>query len=687
MNSCSRIIVCFSLTLFAVGISSKSSAQKFIHPGINQSSADMAYMKQLVLKGEQPWKSAFDRLKNLADTSGIIKPHTHVLRGPYGKPNIGGEDLSKSASMAYNCALLWYITNEKKYANKAIDVLRAWSLVLWDFDYNDAKLLAAWTGHLLCNAAEILRYTNSGWQQKGIQSFSNMLMKVYYPLMRFYYPQANGNWDGAIIHSIMAIAIFMDDRKMFDNAIDHFLHAPVNGSIFKYIYPDGQCQESTRDQGHVQLGLGEFAGAAQVAFTQGVDLFSVANNRIALGYEYTARFVLDEQAPSHDVISERARVVRDDYEYVYRHYSATGVNIPYTKRAADSIRLAASRSVLTSVRVAYRKKQNGVSIKPGSIGYIAGAGLTSANNFPESATMVEPGQSLQKALDNASATGGWVIAKAGIHALPSTLTIPNNITLSGEGLKTILFLDPASGNRETMINASNDLHDITIRDLVIECALKTELPSDPNSVRSYRGGYNRGGILFRSDSEGQMKNIKLVNLTVKNATYHGVSISGASGITINRCDFNENGASVPPGQRLLHNLFLSHSSNIQITDSRLDTSPYGGGVVLEQVRDASVSNCEIARNGYYGVLITECKNILVKNNLIEANDRSGIMAEYIQEGSQSLHISDNLIQYNNGFGVETYAVKNGKFEKNSYAGNGNSIKQEKISIEKAILMK
>jgi hypothetical protein len=273
-------------------ISSATAAQKFVHPGIDQTSADLAYMKNLVIKGQRPWKDAFDRLKAFADTNFIFKPYTHVLRGPYGRPNIGGDDLSRSASMAYNYALLWYITNDKSYAKKAIDIINAWSPVLRDFDYNDAKLLAAWTGHLLCNAAELLRYTNSGWQQKDIDGFTNMLMSVYYPLMRFYYPQANGNWDGAIIHSIMAIAIFTDNRKMFDNAVDHFLHAPVNGSIFKYIYPDGQCQETMRDQGHVQLGLGEFAGAAQVAFTQGTDLFSTGNNRIALGYEYTAGFLL-----------------------------------------------------------------------------------------------------------------------------------------------------------------------------------------------------------------------------------------------------------------------------------------------------------------------------------------------------------------------------------------------------------
>jgi parallel beta-helix repeat protein len=582
--------------------------------------------------------------------------------------------------------LLWYITDEKKYADKAIEILNAWSPVLWDLDYNDAKLLAAWTGHSLCNAAEILRYTNSGWQKKDIERFSKMLMTVYYPLMRFYYPQANGNWDGAIIHSIMAIGIFTDNRKMFDNAVNHFLHAPVNGSIFKYIYPSGQCQESMRDQGHVQLGLGEFAGAAQIAFTQGIDLFSIADNRIALGYEYTAKFLLDEQPHSYGTISERAKAIRDDYEYVYRHYSATGVNVPYTKKAADSVREKAHKSVLTAVRTNYGKQKNNVLPKPSDIGYIAGAGYATNKNFPTNSIIVEAGQSLQKALDDAGANGRWVIAKAGIHILSATLKIPSGVTLSGEGLKTILFLDPASGNRETVINAEDNLHDVTIRDLVIECALKTEPPSDPNSSRSYRGGYNRGGILFRANKEGGMKNITLTNLTVQNATYNGVSITGASTVTITRCDFNENGAMVAPGQRLLHNLLLAHCTDVSIKDSRLDTSPFGSGIFLDHNINVAVTNCEIARNGYHGVLISESRNISINKNLIEANDHSGIMVEFLFRGSDNVLITNNIIHFNNDYGVETYAVRNNKVMKNIYSGNGKNTTQQKISSEKFIAM-
>ena len=49
-------------------LSSDISAQKFVHPGINQTSGDLAYMKSLILKGEQPYKDAFNRLKAETDT-------------------------------------------------------------------------------------------------------------------------------------------------------------------------------------------------------------------------------------------------------------------------------------------------------------------------------------------------------------------------------------------------------------------------------------------------------------------------------------------------------------------------------------------------------------------------------------------------------------------------------------------
>jgi len=665
-----------------------ASAQKFIHPGIDQTAADLQYMKNQVLAGEQPWKNAFDSLQSKTNLQFEVKPFAHVVRGPYGKPNIGGNELSKSSDLAYNCAIMWYITNEKEYAEKAIEILNSWSPVLWDFDYNDAKLLAGWTGHQLCNAAEILRFSNSGWQQKDITRFTEMLMTVYYPLTRFYYPQANGNWDGAIIHSILAIAIFTDNHEMFNNAIDHYLHAPVNGSIFKYIYPSGQCQESMRDQGHVQLGLGEFAGAAKVAYTQGVDLFAAGDNRLALGYEYTAQFLLGKTPHCYGKISERAKNLRDDYETVYRHYAAQGIVLPFTKMAADSIRSKASRSVLTAFR-APSGKTNGSKVipKPSVIAYPAGAMDRAATKATSNAIVVNPGESIQDALDQAATGNGTVLVTAGIHKIPTTLKIPSGVTLSGKGLETLLLLDPSSGVRDAIVNANEDMHDVTISDLVVEGAPDPDPGSDPNSRRSYRSTANRGGIIFWGQNEGQMKNITLRNVTVRNCTYNGIFISGANNVKIICCDLNENGSSVVPGPKLQHNLLLTHCSEIEIKDSRMDTSPYGSGIALNYCSDVSIKNCEIARNGYYGLLISESKMIAVSGSLIEANDRSGIMAEYLFNGSENIQIKNNLIQYNNGFGIESYAATKLNSTENKFEGNGTDLKSdEKISSEKYIIM-
>jgi parallel beta-helix repeat protein len=663
-----------------------ASAQPFQHPGLNQSAADLAHMKARVLKGEEPYAGAWQRLRQSIQLNEPVKAFAHVLRGPYGKPNIGGGELSKAANMAYNCALAWYISGDKAYAEKAMEILNTWSPVLWDFDYNDAKLLAAWTGHLFCNAAEILRSGNAGWQQADMDRFAAMLLNVYYPLMRYYYPQANGNWDGAIIHSIMAIAVYLDDRRMFNNAVDHFLHGPVNGSLFKYIYPSGQCQESMRDQAHVQLGLGEFAGAAQIAYTQGVDLFSIAGNRIGLGYEYTAGFLLGNKPHCYGPISERAMDLRDDYEYVYRHYAARNIPLPYTKRAADSIRPKATRSVLTAVRAPSGKPGGRHAVPTASaIGYIAGADKVPA--IPAGAVMIAPGENVQQALDATAGTGKWVVLKSGIHTLPATLKLPSNITLAGEGIGTVLHLDPASGLRDAVVNAEEDMHNVTICDLVVEVALKTDPGTDPNGSRSHsRNAGNRGGIVLRGSRAGQMKDLRFTRLTVRNGTFNGLLISGAENVEISRCDLNENGGSVVPGPRLQHNLLVTHSSNISIADSRMAGSPHGSGIALEACSNVTVERCEIARNAYYGLLLARSRNVGVKGCLVEGNDRSGVMLEFLHSGSEAVTVSGNLIHYNGGYGVEAYAARELKVSGNTTVGNGQTAAQEKISNERYIVM-
>ena len=115
------------------------------------------------------------------------------------------------------------------------------------------------------------------------------------------------------------------------------------------------------------------------------------------------------------------------------------------------------------------------------------------------------------------------------------------------------------------------------------------------------------------------------------------------------------------------------------------TSPFGSGIALDHCTGVVVSDCEVARNAWYGILVSESKNISIGKNLIEANDRSGILLEFLYRGNSGIKIDANLIHYNNGFGVESYASTS-LVSRNTYAGNGNLSQQEKISAEKILIM-
>ncbi len=223
---------------------------------------------------------------------------------------------------------------------KAIDILNGWSSRLKTIGGHDQMLLAGLTAYKFANAAEILRHTGAGWADADIGRFRAMLLEIDYPIIEGFKPQANGNWDAAMIVSMMSIAVFCDDHPKFDRAIDYYLHGAGKGSIEHYIFPTGQCQESTRDQAHTQLGLGLLAAACETSLNQGVDLYAAADNRLLIGFEYTAKYNLGMDVPCKGTISPKYRGrFRPIYETVYRRYVIErGLKMPYSEQVLSKTR-------------------------------------------------------------------------------------------------------------------------------------------------------------------------------------------------------------------------------------------------------------------------------------------------------------------------------------------------------------
>jgi parallel beta-helix repeat protein len=194
------------------------------------------------------------------------------------------------------------------------------------------------------------------------------------------------------------------------------------------------------------------------------------------------------------------------------------------------------------------------------------------------------------------------------------------------------------------------MHDVVIRDLLIEGATKAVANEDPNHDRrgrSYMSAPGRGGILFSADEELQMKNIRFENLTVQNCTRNGVVIKGASNVSVLNCDFSDNGSSVVPGAGLHHNLNLSYVAGCEITNSRFDTSPWGNGIHITFGKDMTVSDNEMCRNKLSGIYCAESERITITNNLTEGNDRDGITIDAMLSGCEKVTIQNNRSQ-NNG---------------------------------------
>lgn len=626
----------------------------FIHPGMMQNTDDLEYMKAKIHAGEEEWVHAFDLLQNETSLDFMAEPFTHVVRGSYGREGQGHRELSSSAAQAYRHALLWYLKKDKNHAEKAIDIINAWSETLWDFDDNDAKLIAGLTGQHFLNAAEILRYTGAGWKNEDIQRFSRLMLTVYYPYIQDFFDEANGNWDAAMINTMLCIGVFTDRQDIFQRAIERFFWGPNNGGITKYIYPNGQIQESTRDWPHVQLGLGEFAKAAQVAWTQGVDLYKVADNRLALGVEYTSRFMLGEEVPVYGTISQRGRgEFRDIYESVLFHYTQVkGIEMPFTQEAAKQIRPQSSLNFLVSRRAPAPKRKTH-PLNSLNHGHLHTGVLEEMVDTDENAIRVKPGEPIQAALDITAGTGKKVILEKGIHTLSQTLLVPSHTTLIGRGKGTVLILR-SNITGLTIGNKESELEDVTLKNFVIEGATSVNPGTDPNQGRRARARMSaprREGIVFSAETEGQIHNIRLENLTVRNFTKHGVSIRGAIDVQIESCDFSDNGSNVVPGEGLHHNLHLSRVKDIQISNSRFSNSPWGSGIHLSFAERVWITNNESPRNKLHGIHVTESKGVLIKSNLIEGNDRHGIYLSRWMEGVYSPKVDDNIIRNNGGKGI------------------------------------
>lgn len=286
-----------------------AAPQTFTHPGVLVSRPQLDFVRARVQAGQQPWLSAFNQMmaSSYASLNRSPSPRAIVECGSYSNPNHGCTDERQDAIAAYTNALAWYITQDSRYAEKAIQLMDAWSAVLQGHTNSNAPLQAGWSASVWPRAAEIIRYTYGNWPQVG--RFENMLRTVYLPRV-INGSNSNGNWELTMMEAAIGIAVFLEDRTAYDQAVTRFmnrapafLYVTTDGSLPRTVpgsglntpqqiinywhgqstFVNGVAQETCRDFTHTGYGISAISHVAETSRIQGQDLYPQLAERLRHG--------------------------------------------------------------------------------------------------------------------------------------------------------------------------------------------------------------------------------------------------------------------------------------------------------------------------------------------------------------------------------------------------------------------
>jgi hypothetical protein len=335
----------------------------FLHPGLLHTQADFDRMRAKVSAKAAPWIDSYNLLvaNSHASLSYTPNPQSQIHRNDGTNPD-NYMTFVNDVAAAYASALRWKITDETNYADKAIQILNAWSLTLtaitWADGYYDGSLVAGIQGYQIANAAEIMR-TYSGWAAADFARFRDMMRNVFLPMVNGIMTKPSSvfvysNWDLCSMDALLAIGVLCDDRTLFGGAIDYFKSGLGNGAIAQtvyYVHPGylGQTQESGRDQGHNTLSMALLTTFAEMAWNQGTDLYGYDNNRILAACEYVAKGNLIQSGTTYytmpfatytngsvtdTAFSTSAQgSIRPEWALIFNHYvNRQGLAAPFTQR-------------------------------------------------------------------------------------------------------------------------------------------------------------------------------------------------------------------------------------------------------------------------------------------------------------------------------------------------------------------
>ena len=263
-----------------------SAAAELRHPAMPLNRDDLDFLK--ANKEKMPWKIGWDILRSRGDAQPTYVPITPletVERWP-GR-GVNNWPWKNSMAAAWNQARMWYFTGDERHAQIARDIIVGWATTQKVFDGYEACLDIGEHVYYFCGAADILRGCWSGWTAEDTAAVKKWLKEVILPATGYPYKvMGPANKGGLEMAGAFGVAVFCDDVKLFRELLNVYVRDRV-GCLDGFL-PTGQGHEAGRDLGHYYGGLLSNTYICELAWKQGIDLYSMLDCRMLAAGEYFA---------------------------------------------------------------------------------------------------------------------------------------------------------------------------------------------------------------------------------------------------------------------------------------------------------------------------------------------------------------------------------------------------------------
>lgn len=279
------LLLCVVVLMTAMG----ASAQTFIHPGIPFTRQDLDQLKANIT--QQPWLAGYTALQNDAHSQLSYAP-----KGPFATvtraPNLNNSAWIDDMQAIHNLAFMYVFTGDSAYARKATNLLDAWAVTNTSWGGGENMLDIGDMAPYFVAGADILKSTFPGWSSANDLHVNNYFRNVLFPTSYVPGPLRDNNKGALQCQIAIGIAAYLNDPVLWQEAIE--VYRMDAGAALRCSLPNGEVGDSGRDD-HWFVQIQALGWSAEVAWKQGVDLFSEFNNRLLAIGELYAQY---SQAPN-----------------------------------------------------------------------------------------------------------------------------------------------------------------------------------------------------------------------------------------------------------------------------------------------------------------------------------------------------------------------------------------------------